>query len=82
VDTNSYGWRDPEVVKLVVRMANMMGEDKFVGAGTSLPAGAADLRQRAMDIMRNPANPLHQRYRDGDADAQAQVRQMLKQSTK
>jgi uncharacterized protein YdbL (DUF1318 family) len=82
VDTNSYGWRDPEVVKLVVRMANMMGEDKFVGAGTSLPAGTADIRQRAMDIMRNPANPLHQRYRDGDVDVQAQVRQMLKQSTK
>lgn len=80
VDPNSYGWRDPEVVKLVVRMANMMGEDKFVGAGTALPVGTADLRQRAMDIMRNSANPLHQRYRDGDADVQSQVRQMLKQS--
>jgi hypothetical protein len=82
VDPNSYGWRDPEVVKLVVRMAGMMGEDKFVGAGTALPAGTADLRIRAMDIMRNPANPLHQRYRDGDADVQAQVRNMLKQSTR
>jgi hypothetical protein len=81
VDPNSYGWRDPEVVKLVVRMANMMGEDKFVGAGTALPVGSADLRQRAMDIMRNPANPLHQRYREGDADVQMQVRNMLKQST-
>lgn len=81
VDVNSYGWRDPEVVKVVVRMANMMGEDKFVGAGTSLPVGSADLRVRAMDIMRNPANPLHQRYREGDVDVQSQVRNMLKQST-
>ena len=81
VDVNSYGWRDPEVVKVVVRMANMMGEDKFVGAGTSLPVGSADLRVRAMDIMRNPANPLHQRYRDGDVDVQSQVRNMLKQSS-
>lgn len=78
---DSYGWRDPEVVKLVVRMANMMGEDKFVGAGGALPVGAADLRSRAQDIIRNPSNPLHQRYREGDADVQAQVRNMLKQAS-
>jgi hypothetical protein len=80
-DPNSYGWRDPEVVKLVVRLANMMGEDKLVGPGTSLPAGSADLRARAQDIMRNPGNPLHQRYRDGDRDVQEQVRAMLRQAS-
>lgn len=80
VDANSYGWRDPEVVKGFVRLASMMGDDKLVTPGGSLPAGGADLKSRAIDIMRNPANPDHQKYRDGDQDVQQRVRRYLEQA--
>jgi hypothetical protein len=80
VDANSYGWRDPEVVKGFVRLASMMGDDKLVTPGASLPAGGADLKSRAIDIMRNPANPDHQKYRDGDQDVQQRVRRYLEQA--
>jgi hypothetical protein len=80
VDANSYGWRDPEVVKGFVRLASMMGDDKLVTPGASLPAGGADLKSRAIDIIRNPANPDHQKYRDGDQDVQQRVRRYLEQA--
>jgi hypothetical protein len=81
VDANSYGWRDPEVVKGFVRLASMMGEDKLVGSGASLPAGAADLKSRAIDIMTNRANPLYQKYHDGDRETQTMVRSYLERAS-
>jgi hypothetical protein len=80
VDPNSYGWRDPEVVKGFVRLASMMSDDKLVKPGTSLPAGSADLKSRALDIMRNPTNPDHQKYREGDREVQQRVRRYLEQA--
>lgn len=80
VDANSYGWRDPEVVKGFVRLANMMSDDKLVSPGGSLPVGKADLKSRALDIMRNPANPDFQKYRDGDREVQQRVRRYLEQA--
>lgn len=81
VNANSYGWRDPEVVKGFVRLASMMGEDKIVTPGTSLPAGTADLRARAKDIQSNPQNPEYKKYWDGDPDVQAKVRAWHKASS-
>jgi hypothetical protein len=80
VDANSYGWRDPEVVKGFVRLANMMSDDKLVSPGGSLPVGKADLKSRALDIMRNPANPDFQKYREGDREVQQRVRRYLEQA--
>jgi hypothetical protein len=80
VDANSYGWRDPEIVKGFVRLANMMSDDKLVSPGGSLPVGKADLKSRALDIMRNPANPDFQKYRDGDREVQQRVRRYLEQA--
>lgn len=81
VNPNSYGWRDPEVVKGFVRLASMMDEDKIVSPGTSLPAGAADLKARAKDIQSNPQNPEYRKYWDGDPDVQAKVRAWHKASS-
>jgi hypothetical protein len=80
VDPNSYGWRDTEVVKAFVRLANMMGDDRLVSPGGSLPVGKADLKSRAMDIMRNPSNPDFQKYREGDREVQQRVRRYLEQA--
>jgi hypothetical protein len=80
VNPNSYGWRDPEVVRGFVYLAGKLGEDSLVGAGGALPVGAHDMKSRALDIMRNPQNPEHQRYRDGDREVQGKVRRWLEQS--
>lgn len=81
VDANSYGWRDPEVVKGFVRIASMMGEDKLVSPGGTLPAGSADLKSRALDIIGNRANPLYEKYHNGDRETQQLVRRYLEQSS-
>lgn len=78
VNANSYGFADPEVVRGFVRMAQMMSEDK-IGRGLAGPEMMGG-KARANDIMRNPENPWHARYQQGDAEAVALVTGLLKQS--
>jgi hypothetical protein len=78
VDANSYGFADPEVVRGFVRMAQMMSEDK-IGRGLATPEMMGG-KARATDIMRNPENPWHARYQQGDAEAVALVTGLLKQA--
>lgn len=78
VDANSYGFADPEVVRGFVRMAQMMSEDK-IGRGLATPEMMGG-KARANDIMRNPENPWHARYQQGDAEAVALVTGLLKQA--
>jgi hypothetical protein len=75
VDPDDPGWASPSIVKMVARMAGEMGEDKFVGPGTSLASGAADFKSKARDIQTNPENPYHRKYWDGDPDIQRMVRE-------
>lgn len=69
------GFTDPEMVKLAIWAADQIAEDKLVAADASPNQVGYD---RAMDIMKNPTNPLYQRYRDGDEDVVRQVREDLK----
>lgn len=78
VNSSSYGFSDPEVVRGFVRMANMMSEDK-VGRGFAGPEMMGG-KARATDIMRNPENPWHKRYQDADPEAVALVTGLLKQA--
>ena len=68
------------MVKGWIRAMADMGEDKFVSAGSSLPAGAADFKSKARDIQTNPQNPEYQKYWNGDPDVQQKVREYLKKS--
>lgn len=77
VNANSHGFSDPEVVRGFVRMAQMMSEDK-IGRGLASPE-MMNGKARATDIMRNPENPWHKRYNEGDAEAVALVTGLLKQ---
>lgn len=76
VNATSYGFADPEVVRGFVRMAQMMSEDK-VGRGLATPDMMGG-KARATDIMRNPENPWHKRYAEGDPEAVALVTGLLK----
>ena len=76
IDPNDPGFASPEIVKGFVRAMSEMGEDKLAGPGSSLPAGAADFKSQARDIQTNPKNQYYERYRNGDPDVQAMVRNL------
>lgn len=74
VDPSSHGFVDPQVVKAIVNLAEKLSDDRLVeGNQTSV----SSTRARARDIMTNQANPLYQRYQEGDAEVVDQVRRML-----
>lgn len=76
IDPSSQGFLDPNVVKLVVGLAEKISDDRLVeGNAISTSSGKA----RAKDIQTNPANPLYSRYKDGDPEIVDQVRRMIVQ---
>lgn len=76
IDPTSRGFADPAMVKLAVWAAEQIAEDKLVSSNASpMQVG----RDRAMDIIRNPDNPMHRRYHEGDEDVVRQVRSYLSQ---
>lgn len=76
VDPSDPGFSHPAMVKMAVYYAEQIAEDKLVSANASPMQAGMD---RAMDIIRNPANPLHARYQEGDEDVVRQVRSYLSQ---
>jgi len=81
VDPKRAGFRDPEVVAGFVRLADMISEDKLVGATGGLQPTMSGLAM-AKDIVNNPQNPRHHLYHSGDPDTQAIVREYFKQGSK
>lgn len=76
VDVNSKGFSDPAVVLAFNRLARMMSDDKIVNSDTvgTMMAG----KSRAMDIMTNKSNPLHEKYVSGDKETANLVSDLLK----
>jgi hypothetical protein len=77
---NTFGFRDPEVVRIVAGLTRRLGEDVLAGAGPALPQGAYELKATAMDIIQNPENKDYQKYRQGDPNVRSRVRRMLEQA--
>jgi len=78
-NNNTYGLGDPEVVRIIGDLASKMKEDTFVGP-TGGAGGFSSMRARANDIQTNPKNDLYQKYWNGDAETQALVRRLRKES--
>ncbi|MEG0334048.1 MAG: hypothetical protein RR506_06525 [Akkermansia sp.] len=61
-------------IKMLHAMSKTMLEDSALtsagGAGQTFSGG----RERALDIIKNPDNPFHKRYHDGDEDVSVMVR--------
>ena len=74
---NTYGFRDPEVIRIVASLASRLSEDNLVGTGPALPAGVHEMKAQAVDIISNPQNKDYQKYRAGDPDVRSRVRRML-----
>lgn len=63
-------------IMTLARAGEAMGEDKIVkGADVSSGGG---LKARAMDVINNPANPMHARYWKGDEGINNQVQGWIK----
>jgi hypothetical protein len=76
-DLNSPGFADPAVVKAFQRLATQISDDRLITADS--PATQMIGHARGMDIIRNPTNPLHSRYRAGDEEVGKLVTDLLKQ---
>lgn len=53
----------PGFVKAMVKLTNMVSEDRLVSGDDDSSSGQSDL-QKALDIMQNPSNPLHAAFHD------------------
>lgn len=63
LDPNDPIFRNHKVVVAMSRFAEMVSEDKLVSGDEKGGSGLSD-RQKARDIVMNPANPLHAAYHD------------------
>jgi hypothetical protein len=76
LDVNSPGLSDPQVVKALVRVADLLSEDKLINADVAPSLQLASTK--AKDIQTNPANPMYARYQEGDPEVVGYVRDLLK----
>ena len=74
-DMDDDGLASPCVVKMLSRIADTLSDDKLVTS--DLAATMMVGKARAMDIMRNPDNPLHKRYTSGDREIANLVTDLL-----
>ena len=76
LDPNSKGLSDPKVVIALERAARMISDDKIVSSDSAATAQVG--KSKAMDIMTNASNPMHQQYRDGNPSVTSLVNDLLK----
>lgn len=63
-----------QILQMANKLAEALGETRLPAAGA---VNALSPRDQAMDIINNPANPLHALYNKGDAAANATVDRLL-----
>lgn len=61
-----------KVVQMVAKFAGMVSEERLVQGESSANAGMGD-REKALDILNNPANPLHKAYHDSNHPQHAEA---------
>lgn len=76
LDPNAKGLSDPAVVVALERFARMVSDDRIVSADATSTFMAG--RAKATDIQKNPQNPLHKRYMEGDPEINQQVIDLIK----
>lgn len=75
-DLNDPALRSAGMVKMLARIADTLSDDKLVSSDSAATMMVG--KARAFDIMKNPQNPLHQRYKTGDKEIAALVTDLLK----
>lgn len=72
MDPNDPVFNSSKVVKMMAKFASMVSEDRLVSGETSANAGMDD-RSKALDILNNPANPLHKAYHNPEHPQHAEA---------
>jgi hypothetical protein len=75
-DVNDPAFASSGVVKMLARIADTLSDDRLVSSDSAATMMVG--KARAMDIMKNPQNPLHQRYKSGDREIANLVTDLLK----
>ena len=75
-DINDIGLASPGIVKMLARIADTLSDDKMVTSDLSATMMVG--KARAMDIMRNPQNPMHKLYQSGDRETANLVTDLLR----
>ena len=75
-DINDPGLASPGMVKTIARIADTLSDDKMVTSDLSATMMVG--KARAMDIMKNPDNPMHKRYQAGEREVTNLVTDLLK----
>lgn len=81
LDPKHPGLADPEIVKAFVRFGQSMSEDKLVRGDQQNGGNFGSPGALAKDIMTNPQNPMYARYKSGEADVVAHVRDLNKRAS-
>jgi hypothetical protein len=75
VDPTSPIFANAEVVKMAAKFGELVSESQLVNGETSANLGQSD-RDKALDIINNPANPMHKAYHDANHPQHAQAVEM------
>lgn len=65
IDVNDPALQHASVVQALAKVTDLVSENKLV-SGDSDPAYGQTDREKALDIVNNPANPLHKAYHDSN----------------
>lgn len=76
LDPNSKGLSDPAVVVALERFARMVSDDKIVSSDSTATFMAG--KAKGIDIIKNPDNPYHKRYMEGDQEINKLVLDLIK----
>lgn len=66
---------DPQLAVAMAKLSELIGPDRLIPSDEV--KGTLSAQSQARDIMTNPNNPLHAKYRDGDAAVRKEVLAML-----
>jgi len=81
MDINDPLFRNHKAVVMMSKFAEMVSEDRLVSGESSANAGMDD-RAKALDIVNNPANPLHKAYHNAEDPMHAQAVSVKSQFSK
>lgn len=79
IDANHPIFNNAVAVQMAAKYAEAISEDRLVSGNTDSSMGMSD-REKALDILNNPSNPLHAAYHDAEHprhDEAVRVRQTL-----
>ena len=79
---DTFGFLDPAMAKMVLRLKRMVADDKFIAAGSanSSALNSVDPGKLAHAITSDKTHPEYAKYHEGDKDTQAKVEALFREA--